>query len=700
MGQIRGGLQGLGGQARNTGRDTGYLNNQIRALGTTLRYAIAGTTLYGIASTVQQLGEIQRQQGLIAAIGGNLGQQIVQSNEQIRQSSVNAITPVQDMNNAIINYLSTVNKPQGGPTAVLKTVQDIAQFSQLAQVSTEEATRAFTTMNIAFGRTPSRRNIQRMAQDFFILTRRAPGGVAAGREVIGQLGQLSAQYRAGAGTPAQMYADLLGVLRFGIPPAQAGRGLAFMAQTISMPSRQVKESRQALESIGITDAAVQRYGIQWAINKVMRAVRTRGTTGDWRKAAAIAPQMTDEELQAAAEGGGPGVGLGVSGAGIEFAGKVFHRIHALRSFIALYSRQRGMPGVKPGESLVDDLRAISESERGHVSETEDIRKAWKRFQDETALPQAARAVEAMRLNVISAFEPVLDPTARGITGLSRKMEKHPDVTKWATFGVAGALGASALLRMRGVRTLGFGGAVRGLSMAQAGVDLATEMQRGATPAKPLYVIVVAQMSGGGGVGPLGRGGPRGGPIITGGGRGARPSRWGRARLGFGVAGPILGGMLLADELGADELLREKLEKEPERRLEKRMRPEELDILAGRKKLELLPQTRRSGVLWPKGSAHPEVGRQEDVDRVLSGLRKGYISERTAEVRLQRIARGIGLGEGGKITGQATVEVKVKQPDGTTDRKKVKVPLTFTPTFQGGPRPTQRGGRKTNRGRRN
>jgi hypothetical protein len=170
------------------------LSNQWKALGTTIRYA-TGQAVFGMAQMVGQLKEMQVQMGLISAIGTTTGGRPIagaQLNDlmgDIRRGAVESLTPVKDYTNAVVNLLSTVqNVPRSQITGI---VTDVAQAAQLAQVSVEDAMKAFSTMPVAFGMQANQKNIHTMAQQFYLLTRLAPGGPAAGAQIIGQLGQLA-----------------------------------------------------------------------------------------------------------------------------------------------------------------------------------------------------------------------------------------------------------------------------------------------------------------------------------------------------------------------------------------------------------------------------------------------------------------------------------------------------------------------------
>jgi hypothetical protein len=413
--------------------------------------------------------------------------------DQARGGAVQAITPINDYNNAIINLLSTVeNIPQDQITPI---VTDISRAAQLAQVSSEEATKAFTTMNVAFGKDVNFKNIHQVAQEFFLLTKLAPGGVAAGQQVIGQLGQLAQVTRAAHGTPEDMFSLLLTTLRTGIPPAQAGRGLQYLIQTVALPGQQTKESRTALASVGITTGA--DLTLQQRLGRIFARARALGVRGDIGQVARL-----DEETlgqMEAAPGGTTGAlqDLGISGQGAAFLGTIFRRIHALRTALAISGE------IDVGQAQ-KDLKDMNDAAQGHITDLNDLNKAWGRFAKQAQLKKAAIALSAMGLQVAQTFAPIMNFAARGVTGLQGQMQAHPEATRNALLAGGSVAAALALSRGLGLRSILRGGA-RGIPMAGAAVGLASGQAPDGSFTRPFFVIPLAGLGNiGGGPGILGK----------------------------------------------------------------------------------------------------------------------------------------------------------------------------------------------------
>lgn len=492
----------------DTSRMSERLNSQWRAIGTTIRYAIAGQAVFGLTSMITQLKDVQQQMGLISAIGtlpgGKpiAGQQLTQMFDDVLKGAQNSLTPVNEYNDAVINLLSTVGEvPQNQITPI---VTEISRAAKLSQVSAEDATKAFTTMNVAFGRPTNLKNVRTMAQEFVLLTKLAPGGTAAGGQIIGQLGQLAAVTRVAGGQPQDMFSLLLSSLRGGIPPAQAGRGLQFLLQTIGLPGQQTKSSREALASVGIRPGV--EMSAQERLTRIFKHARSLGLKGNAGKLRNI-----DEDTLGEMESLGPAgttqalQTMGISGRGAEFLGQVFHRIHSLRTALAIEQQ------LDVGQAQ-DDFKTMTDAAHGHVADINKLSTMWKKLADQSQLQQAAIDLETIRLQIAkNVIEPVANPLVRHIVQpVTNAALGHPEATKHIEQGAAALIAALGIGRLLGAGRLtnripGLGGLTRILggpgqafvraNAIQASISGSTVL--GGSPQNPLYVTVVGQLFGGG-----------------------------------------------------------------------------------------------------------------------------------------------------------------------------------------------------------
>jgi len=73
MGAVAQGFGTIGRQVSENTRLSERLNSQWRAIGTTIRYAVAGGAVFGLANMVNNLRNVQQQLGLMQAIGSRQG---------------------------------------------------------------------------------------------------------------------------------------------------------------------------------------------------------------------------------------------------------------------------------------------------------------------------------------------------------------------------------------------------------------------------------------------------------------------------------------------------------------------------------------------------------------------------------------------------------------------------------------------------
>jgi hypothetical protein len=79
QGQIENSMLRGGRAAGYQARQLGAMEQQMRAFGTTVRYALAGTAIFGITSMIGKLNQLQQQLGLISAIAPTAGVNFTQS---------------------------------------------------------------------------------------------------------------------------------------------------------------------------------------------------------------------------------------------------------------------------------------------------------------------------------------------------------------------------------------------------------------------------------------------------------------------------------------------------------------------------------------------------------------------------------------------------------------------------------------------
>lgn len=651
MGQIEGGLNGILRQQTATGRSTGYLNDQLRAMGTTMRYALAGTVIFGSASLVTRLSQIQQQLGLISAISPTAfdgvalaGHKLTAFGEQAEDAAFRALTPIAEFNDGLINLVSTVqNVPQN---EVVPILQQIAQTAQLSLTPVDEATKGITGLMVAFGEPVNLKNAQRYLAEYQRMIFSVPGGASAGPQIIQQLPQLSAVSRLAAVNPEQMFGLMTTVLRAGGSPATGARGLQYLIQGLAQPPSD--ESRKALAGIGITPGAVQERGGVEALFRLIQEVKKRGFTGDIASIRGLSPETLDQ-LEGVT-GQGQLAGLGITGKGAEFARTAVGRIHGVRSLILLAAQN---------DKALKDLQDMAELGRDHNAQLEELSGAWRRFHNRAKLREASISIDQMAVDIAQAFEPVLNLMAPALSGLRGVVDDHSNSVAYGA--AAAATAYTVARRVRGGRRVGVIRGVGAVGTAQDAVSGSVE--RGHTPQNPLYVAVVYSMGGPGGNSP---------PVILdkdgkpmGGGKGGRGGKWG-ALAGLAKMNP-LHPLALPFLAAGDSYQGERDTKFPLLR----------QAMANRKNLNAAQA------------------------RVIEAGQKKYISPQTAEARLLAISEGRFDARRNRImvegVAKMNLNLNLKRPDGTTTRKRVSVSADLVPRFKNGSRPQSKGKDRTYRG---
>jgi len=674
MGQVQGGMMGIHQAATQTQRSTGALNNQLRALGTTIRYAIAGTAVFGVTSLVRQLSQMQTQMSLmqsIADVTGDMGQKVELSGhrlhgifDELQRGSVDALTPVNELGAATINLLSSV---QGIPDDEIARIPiAMAKGAQLAQVSAEDLTKAVTGMNQAFGRTPNQGNFEDLIRGFVTLTRRAPGGVSAGSAIINQLAPLAAVSRLARVSPQQMFGLLTTSLRFGGTPATGARGLQFLLQSIAAPN---KSEAKELAAVGITPDFVQRVGGVAAIRKLIAAASAKGISG-----AGNLKNLSDEQLDMLDTAGMEGLAqLGVSGQGVEFLQRSIGRIHGVRALVTLMSQM-------PTGNFAADIVAADNAVKGIHKEGTDLADQFRKFREGQPLRALSIALQSVALEAPRALEGLLNPLARQLGRVGEFALDHPKGTRHVMQGAAAFMSALAIARLTGRARGGLLGRLTGRNAfvmgnaAQAAVDPTRHGILGGSPQNPMFVTVVGTIFGpGSGGGPGVPGGPGGTPpIIATGGRGA--GRGGRlTRIGgkaARVAGPIGLGIL------GLEMIDEFSEHDPEKQRNARARVVSQHRQAQKRIADQVNQAYLMRLRSRAEDRNPEIERLNRILRPFHRRDPLYGVSRIFSQRQQMIH--------GKA--EMVLDVNLITAQGVK-RKRIHVPMDL---YAGGRTPSQRG----------
>ena len=676
------------------------LEKQTRAFGTTMRYAFAGSVLFGMTSMIGKLNQLQQQMGLIAAIAPTSGATglgrnwLSQMQDEIAQKAPGARTGISEMNDAAVNFLSTVQGAKIGD--VPDIIAQLGTTARLSQTPTEDLTKALTTMNVAAGRMNNLENLNGLMRQWFELISKAPGGISAAPQIAQQLGPLAAVMMGlGPSTPEQMMGLTLGTLKFGATPSVALRGLQYFTQSLFQPPSE--QAKEAMKGAGFTPERLQKEGPARFILDYLEYVNSLGksriTRGGINRLSALgqAGDFTgQEELM-------PNTKIpGLSPQALEFLRTSLGRIHGIRTAAVL---MRQIDPAAPGKSLQELIKSMDDLNKGIGPGAKGLRDAVNRYQNQTPLLGAATALDALRTTVSRDISPLLNRVGRGITAGAGALQDRPNVRTGLEIGVGSLMAAMGIGAVMGGRG-GFGRLLGGLGR-RGGQGIVTGMAArdisdvglGASPMNPMYVIVVGQIFGGQGTAP-GPNNPGVPPIVSTGSKG----RFGRmlGRVGIPLTAAWLASTFADDKLGLGLNLNEYGFGNIRRNLG--------GLSLGGNEIE---RAGRFKFVQDRQNKFPRLW------RMMSGLDKaddpfsretmdlfgsGRINARKAENRLMRMQlresfdnlnKVNSMGGPGRFQteGDLDINLNLKDPAGNVTKRRVKVPAA---AYKNGKVPTARG----------
>lgn len=486
------------------------LNNQWRAIGTTIRYAIAGTAIFGLQQMVRELSQVNSQLGQMQALT-DIGQGARFNDTQMGQllnglidTSNQTITPLSDVNDAAINFLSTVQGVH--PNQLPQMLSDIGIAARLSQADMENVTQAATTMQIAFGRNVNPRTVGEFSRMFQQLIGTAPGGTAAGTTIAQAMPGLATMFQLAPGkavpaniAQAQMMALTQGVLMTGMPAATGMRGLTYLLQSIAQPTG---GAATALAGIGITPQFVQQNGIFEAVMRLLHQISPVSKTEQGRLGAI--PDDTLDTMTTLP---------GIPASEMQRLRQMIPRIHGIRAAIILASQLQQRGDV---QSIAQDLTDYVKVQNVNSEQAKRVARAAQDFRRNARMQEAATALHNAGIQIARAFNPLTNLVSGGIIDVAGAMQHHQQATTNIARGGAAFLGAMGIARFAGIRLPGFLGRITGAPgqrfvQGQAiQAALAHPTGLGASPQNPLYVTVVGQLFGGATAAPGGGGSGGGG----------------------------------------------------------------------------------------------------------------------------------------------------------------------------------------------
>lgn len=654
LGQMTSGFSGYRRELQMTERAGGAVNSQLRALGTTLRYSLAGAGVYGTLQMVKNLGDFQAKLGEIQAIGSGAGglpllnSQIDALGQQLIDVSNKTTQPIADLEEGVLNLYSTIGDVPENEAANM--MEEISRVAITSQSNIQDTTQALLGMLNAFGRGTG--DLNKFGDEFQTVIKLSAGMMGA--QYAGKLGVLSASASLARFTPEQMGALSVGATRFG---GSANTNMTYLAQMMTyLVNPTTAKEKRAFSSIGL-NAQDLRTKPGWEIlMQVLGAVNQRGGVGMSSSLANANDDTMNILDQMNGGAGATNAQAGLTGGGAALLQDMFGRMQS-RRMAAILSRL-----VTPGQVSGTKNKTLDEYLREITNSSGAVDTAMGKAMDYRRINQAANAMHNLGIEIGTAFAPVLGPVAHYgfTTPISAFNKQHWQVPGLGIPGqtaelAGGGIGAFMLLR-RLRNNAGAGRLARGIPGVAMGLDaISGDQQRGHSPLNPLYVAVVynaGNLFGRGGREIPGIGIPNAkGEYARSGPNYYRQSRTGAmARFGGGALATAAGAFLGYEALQGEIANRHAVRSNPYR-------------------FTAFLNHRTPGLHIPwlgtiGGHREIEDGSREE-KRIMAQLKAHQISPEEAERRLRSVATNTQLKMAGvsRVMGKANVEVTLKDPQG-------------------------------------
>jgi hypothetical protein len=260
-----------------TGKSMGFLSGQMRAFSTTLKYAFAGTAIFGTLEMVKNLGEFQAKLGEIQAIASGPGgvplldQQIDDLGRRLIDVSNATTQPIADLQEGVMNLYSTIGDVP--PNEAADMMQTISEVAITSQSNIQDTTQALLGMLNAFGRGTG--DLKTFGNEFYNVIRLSAG--MPGSVYAQKLGPLAASASLGQFTPEQMGALAIGATRSG---GSASTNMTYLSQMLMyLMHPTTAKAKGALASVGLNEQQRLQLGGWGTLKKFLGAVNARVESG-------------------------------------------------------------------------------------------------------------------------------------------------------------------------------------------------------------------------------------------------------------------------------------------------------------------------------------------------------------------------------------------------------------------------------------
>lgn len=511
LGQINSGLTQVGNTGQRVNRDLGLMDKQFMAMGTSIRYALAGMTLYGPIRGIQRLSDFETKLGDIDAqatrlVGGQTLPLLKGQMNELANAALDISTriaqPVGDIEDMFTSLYSALSSP-----LPIKNIQALGfEIGRLARVSRgggtaaqpDELISAMLGQAAAFNPDASQAaqaaQVPKFAALFkFILSRSRSIG---GHELAQGMGGVISSARIANISETEMTSMIIGSMMQGGSATVNLRGLRALTQTLTTPR---PTNRKFYRQVGlpVDPDELRKIGGFAILSRFAAAINKAGGLNVRR--------MTPQALEEAAND--PEASLRDFGIGEKRPG-----MGAAKLITGLTSQAYSQRQLAVLASFIDKIQALNKEASNTPKIMQEYVDSFDRAMSHTRLQQASIAFQNAGTGILSNMEPFISGTGQGLTWISNQARGHPHIAQGA---LAGLLGVGLLNRTQfGRNTLGrlgplgklLGGTPQAAAQAALAAEAAPAVLSGigqGTRAAPFWVIIHPDswlLGGGGGMG--------------------------------------------------------------------------------------------------------------------------------------------------------------------------------------------------------
>lgn len=492
LNRLNSGITRTGYGARGLNRDLGMVEKQLMAIGTTARYALAGSLVFGITGAISKLAQFESQLGTVASLAGSLDSRsgrytapgdsfIERVGDQAVLTSNKLGIAVDDIQNYMTRFFSAFDLDRmGGRQKLAALGQFVDEVGRLQAMLGPEAGDpqqlaggiAGLVRQIPGGGRNIGKTTNRVANLVSLMLATTPN--ITGRDVARDIGRVGATMQIANMSPEQAFAVWSIAGRAGGSSSVIGRGVSQLLGT-SLLNPSTPAQMKAFSQAGLpTDPTTLRnMGGMRVLSQMLRAVAPRGARV--RNPAALNDENLDDTTGIAASG--------TKGINLTLLYNLLGRQESVRQFIALIA-QGGVPALQQQIKLQEKA-----NKNNAVREREEA--AIRR----RALLAAGMSAANLPLTLMRGFRwPLEHLAAPPIIATSNAATRHPGITHAAEYTIGAALGVAGARKLIGrFKRGGIGGAASGAAGAAiAAEEMSSLVGGGATDgtrAKPYWVMI-------------------------------------------------------------------------------------------------------------------------------------------------------------------------------------------------------------------